>query len=53
MVAQLTSGPMLALAVLDINNPECSQGNFRNLAGPTDPVRLFDCQNCLSFIKFL
>lgn len=37
MVVQLTSGPLLAMEVTDINNPECSQENFRKLAGPTDP----------------
>lgn len=38
MVVQLTSGPCVALEISDCTNPECSQENFRQLAGPTDPV---------------
>lgn len=40
MVVQFTSGPVLAMEVMDVNNPECSQENFRKLAGPADPVSI-------------
>lgn len=48
MVVQLTSGPCVALEVMDINDPECSQANFRKLAGPTDPV----CWHSILFKHF-
>ncbi|KAL0269938.1 UNVERIFIED_CONTAM: hypothetical protein PYX00_007513 [Menopon gallinae] len=37
MVVQFTSGPLLALEVVDTNNPACTQETFRKLAGPADP----------------
>lgn len=38
MVVQLTSGPLLAIELIDTNNPACTQETFRKLAGPADPV---------------